>query len=312
MRKRLVRYGLITLSILFVGVNILAFNHARSFTTFSDVPEKDVDVDEMTFPEQVKVLFTGVKNPRPTQLVYPNGVYEHVTIESNEKLACWYFSVPDSKGTVIMFHGYKANKSQLLERASIIRAAGYNALLVDMMGAGGSTGSEVTIGYKEAVNVLDCYRYVEKRGEKNIYLFGISMGAAAIMKAVSDYDIHPAAIITEAPFARMSDAVRIRFNSIGLPYFPLGPMLVFWGGVQHGFWAFNHNPCDYARKIECPTLIIYGAKDKRVGRQEIDDIDHNLKAEHKVLVFPDAGHVNFMEQYKDEWTQAVVGFINRG
>jgi dienelactone hydrolase len=61
-----------------------------------------------------------------------------------------------------------------------------------------------------------------------------------------------------------------------VPAFPMAGFLVFWGGVQNGFWAFAHNPVDYAKKISCPTLLLYGEQDKNVSRQEIDAIYNNL------------------------------------
>lgn len=83
-----------------------------------------------------------------------------------------------------------------------------------------------------------------------IFLYGVSMGTAAMMKAVAQENIHPDAIILELPFARMLDAVRSRFREIGIPPFPIAELAVFWGGIQHGFNAFSHNPVLYAEKIE--------------------------------------------------------------
>src|SRR5690606_19242071 len=123
--------------------------------------------------------------------------YETIYIQSNERLECWLLKVPGAKGTVLMFHGYKDDKTGLLGRAYLLNQAGYNTMLVDMMGAGGSTGSRVTIGYDEAQNVKDCYQYLQDRGEQKIVLFGISMGAAAQMKAIADYNLQPVCMIAE-------------------------------------------------------------------------------------------------------------------
>ena len=71
---------------------------------------------------------------------------------------------------------------------------------VDFMGSGGSEGNQTTIGFLEAKQVKTCFDYLTEKGEKNIFLFGTSMGSVAIMKAISDFDIKPKAIISALIF----------------------------------------------------------------------------------------------------------------
>src|SRR5271165_3552750 len=97
----------------------------------------------------------------------------------------------------------------------------YNSLLVDFMGSGGSERNQTTIGYKEAQEVRDCYNYIQQSWEQNIYLYGASMGAVAIMKSIKDYKIQPKAIIIECPFATMYQAVCARFRMLHVTAIPL-------------------------------------------------------------------------------------------
>ncbi|HEY9177075.1 MAG TPA: alpha/beta hydrolase [Flavipsychrobacter sp.] len=310
-RKRFIRVLLYSLLIVFIAANVLAYNHAHKFTNFSKVPETGFDTDNLSLGEKIKYACMGVDNPRPCTKTYPAGQFETVYIKSNTDLECWMLRAENPKGTVLMFHGYKADKSDLLDRAYIINNAGYNTLLVDFMGSGGSAGSEVTIGYHEAQNVSDCYNYIAKQGEENIMLFGISMGAAAIMRSIAVDSISPKAVVIEAPFGSMLRAVTNRFGNVGFPPFPMAQLLVFWGGVQHGFWAFGHNPAEYAKQINCPVMIIYGAKDDRVTMDEITDIQDNIRSDCKLAVYPNAGHVNFLTGYRQQWANDVLSFAGK-
>lgn len=89
----------------------------------------------------------------------------------------------------------------------------------------------------------------------------------------------------------------------------MAALLVFWGGVENGFWAFGHNPTEYANQVNVPTLLLYGEQDKNVSRQEIDDIYANLKGYKVLKTYELAGHENYLIQYKDEWTGDVTAFL---
>jgi len=310
MSTRLKKFLYVLLAV-FVLMNVVAFNHAWKFTHFTGTDIPGTDHKNMSAAGLIKTAFFGIDNPRPARNWLPDRPYETIHIQSNEDLECWMIPAKNARGTVLMFHGYKDDKTGLLGRAYMLNDAGYNTMLVDMMGAGGSTGNRVTIGYDEAENVLDCYKYLEEKGEQKIVLFGISMGAAALMKATADHNLKPACIIAEAPFSTMRETVAIRFDMMGVPKFPMAHLLVIWGGLQHSFWGYNHNPSDYARQITSPTLIMFGGKDDRVKLSEEQDIINNLQGEKELIIYPEAGHVNFMGKYKDQWAEDITSFIGK-
>ena len=84
--------------------------------------------------------------------------------------------------------------------AEEFRDLGYNVMMVDSRAHGNSGGNITTIGYCESEEVKFAKDYMQQTGEKNIFLLGVSMGAVEIVKAVSDYQLHPSGIIIEMPF----------------------------------------------------------------------------------------------------------------
>jgi alpha-beta hydrolase superfamily lysophospholipase len=165
---------------------------------------------------------------RPDNYSYPVQKFETVRIQSNKNIECWKINTENSRGTVILFHGYDNSKSSMIGRSNEFIKMGYSTLLVDFMGSGGSEGMQTTIGFKEAEEVKSCYDYARSKGEQNIILFGTSMGAAAILKAIHDYKIIPSDIIIECPFSAIFSAVCNRFEAVNIPIFPLAPILTFW------------------------------------------------------------------------------------
>jgi len=297
-------------------MNIVASFHAYKFTHFAENRmEKTKSPGKLSSLDKIKTLLFGVNNPRPFNKGKPIIHYKTINLQSNKKTECWYIEsgkLPGNDsalGNVIIFHGYSGNKSSMLDKSEVFLNLGYNTLLVDFMGSGGSEGNQTTLGYKEAEEVKTTFEYLTKQGEKNIYLFGTSMGAVAILKAISDYNLNPKGIIIECPFGSMYQTTCARFKTMNIPTFPMADLLVFWGGVENGFWAFGHNPTEYAKKVNCPTLLLFGEQDKNVSRQEIDDIYKNLKGKKTLKTYKLAGHENYLLKYKVEWTNDITKFL---
>lgn len=295
----------------FVVMNVIAFLHAYKFTHFTaSAFERTKDPKKLSVSSKMKILFSGIDNPRPRNKTGPAHAYETVRIQSTTMLECWKITTPDSKGTVVMFHGYAGMKASLLERADEFIKLGYSILLVDFMGSGGSEGDQTSIGFTEADQVRDCLAYVSSYESGNTILFGTSMGAAAILKAMNDYALRPEALILECPFGSLYKTVCARFRLMGVPAFPMAGLLCFWGGAQNGYWAFSHNPAQYAKSVNCPTLILFGERDNRVSNEETDLIFNNLGGEKTLKKYPQEGHDVFLDANRDQWQADVSMFMS--
>jgi len=293
-------------------MNVVAFMHGWRFTHFIEAKvAKTKSPDELTIGEKIKAIVTGVSNPKSVITLKPE-TFTTFTLQSNKTLVGWEVktdSIP-AKGTVVFCHGYGGCKSSMVTRAKEFTDLGYNAVLFDFMGSGESEGVQSTLGVFEAEEVKDVFEMVKQKGEKNVYLFGSSMGATAIMRAMATWSMAANGIILEFPFGTMYNTVCNRFRNMGLPVFPMAGFLVFWGGVQNGFWAFSHNPDTYATKINVPMLLLYGKKDKTVMPEETEAIYAQYAGPKEVQVFEDAGHETFLNtKYASLWRERVRHFM---
>lgn len=238
--KKVLKLVVRWLLILFVLINIIAAFHAYKFTHFYDHTTSVVKGPElMTGWEKAKVVLFGVNYAKRPIYVTPEYPYQNFHIITNDHIGLngWYLPQKTARGTVILFHGHGGNKSGVLTEANLFYNYGYNVCMVDFRAHGNSQGNVCTIGYKESADVKAAYDYVAAKGEKNIVLWGISLGAATITKAMAEYDeIHPEKVILEMPFGSLTDAVKGRMRMMNLPTQPLTTLLTFWGGAEHGFW----------------------------------------------------------------------------
>ena len=295
---------------LFVLINISAAFQAYQFTHFQEGIIKPGPVKDMSIGAKLKALLIGIPRPRPKSDTIPAHEFRTVVLQSNVKIACWHIKNDGAKGTVILFHGFGASKANLLGRADEFMKMGYSTFLVDFMGSGASEGNCTTIGYLEAEEVKTCYEYLQKAGERNIILFGNSMGASAILKAMNDYHLNPSSIILEVPFGTMYKTTCARFKVMGVPPFPLASLLVFWGGVENGYWAFGYKPIEFAKEVKCPALLMWGEQDEYVRREETEGIYHNLAGRKVLKTFPEARHEDYFNKYKAEWVRDICSFLS--
>ncbi|HXB44727.1 MAG TPA: alpha/beta fold hydrolase [Puia sp.] len=309
---KLLRRGLLTLLVGFILLNTAAVFQAYKLTRFYDSAPPYVPTEQGTFWNKTKAILFGVSAQKSRNSVLPDTPYETIYFKTSDgfRLEGWYIQDPHPKGTVILFHGHGGSKSGVLQEGYYFASLGYNLLLVDFRAHGGSQGNICTMGFKESADVKAAWDYTVARGEKNIILWGTSLGASTIIKAISDYNIKPKKIILEMPFGSLLQAVRGRVRLMGLPEEPISSLLTFWGGVEHGFFAFGFKPCAYAKKISCPVLLQWGQKDPRVTRSEIDCIYSHLQSKDRRLVIYENGtHASLYENAPGTWRKEISSFM---
>jgi alpha-beta hydrolase superfamily lysophospholipase len=308
-----------------VLLNLIAFLHARAMTHYTDpLGGHTLSPDKLSLVQKVGVLFTGVKLPRPINLWTPadEGMPFAVhRFESSDgiQLEAWHVAADDHstprgrRGLVLIFPGYTEAKSYCLHEARVFHDLGCDVLLVDFRGCGGSSGDVTTIGWREADDVQAALAYARKAlAPRQCILFGDSMGAAAVLRAIAVHDdVRPDGIIVGAPYDRLLTTVEHRFTTMGLPSFPFARLLVFWGGIGQHFSPFDMDPIRYATSATCPALFLQGADDPWVRPVEGQAVFNSLASSHKSFVlFDRAGHVPLCGADPKKWRQVIAAYLD--
>ena len=317
-RRRVIVLLLATV-LLLVGPNMLAWNQAWAMTHYAAAGERTAPPEELSLIGKLRTVLMGVTVPRPSNSATPAAIdlqYEWRTIGVEDgALEAWYVPSAGTRGAIVlMFPAYAESKSGLLPAARALSGLGYDSLMVDFRGAGGSTGSDTTLGMREARDVAAAFRYARQEWPgRPVALYGVSMGAVAAMRAVAAEGVQPDALVLESPFDTLLNTVRNRFHATGLPDFPAAEMLVFWGRVQHGFDGFAHNPVEYARSVRCPTLLMYGDRDRRVTPSQSTGIYDALgpRIYKRAVEFGDAGHETLVLRDPRLWASHVDQLLRR-
>lgn len=309
--KKSLKFLAKTCLLLFVLLNVMVMFHAYKLTHFYEKNDTAItNQNSITSWGKSKQIFFGT-NAVKQQNIAPDTAVQTVKLitADNLMLEGWYLPAENARGSVALFHGHGGKKSSMLPEAAVFRRLGYNTFLLDFRAHGSSEGHTSTIGYKESEDVKLAYNYLAKRGEKNIVLYGISLGAATITKAIDDYTLEPSKLILEMPFASLPDAVNGRLKMMHMTPQPLGTLLTFWGGIEHGFWAFNLEPAEYAKKINCPVLMQWGRNDPRVSVTETTTIFNNIKSDKKLVIYEESGHESLYKKEPGKWSAEVATFL---
>lgn len=311
-----IRTPCLLLALLFLAINAIAYMHARALTHFTRDGTRTPPPESMSPLEKAGVLLTGIRLPKPSSDATPDDFgmsFESCRLQCGEdgELDAWYISRPKARGLVLLFHGYASCKAALLPEAKALHDLGYATFMLDFRGSGTSSGWETTIGYHEAQDVASAAAFVHDRWPtRPLIFYGQSMGSAAILRSVAVHGVRPDAIVIESPFDRLLSTAENRFDAMGIPSFPSARLLVFWGGVQHGYNGFAHNPADYAVHVACPVLHLHGEVDPRVTREQADAVFERFAGNKRFELFLGSGHRPLLAERPHQWRAAVSQFVS--
>ena len=295
--------------------NVAAFRHARAFGEYASSGVRTQPPEKLTPAGRLAILINGVTVPRPENQRTPQSdglEYETQRFPGarGETIEAWSIPCPDTRGVVVLFHGYGGSKDSLIEPAIKFREMGWSTVLIDFHGNGGSSGKHVSAGWHEADDVASALGETRKTvKQKPVVLYGSSMGAVAILRAIHVRGARPDGVILECPFDRLVTTVGHRFSAMNLPPIPLSQLLVYWGGFQQDFDGFTHNPTEYAKSVTCPAMVMHGDQDPRVSMQEARSVFANLVGPKRFTSLSGVGHQSYLTARPEEWRRGVAEFL---
>lgn len=119
---------------------------------------------------------------------------------------------------------------------------GYNILLIDLRSHGKSEGKIYSFGYYERIDILSWCNYInENYNDKKIVLFGVSMGATAMMMCMGDSRLpnNVKVLIDDCGFTEAYEQIGYRVKLLHkLPFFPFILIMSVITKIRFGF-SFN-------------------------------------------------------------------------
>jgi hypothetical protein len=271
--------------------------------------------EQLSRGQRAALLLRGVCMTRPRNATRPADFGLAARTErlaaGDGEIEVWWLRHDQPRGTVLVLPGYAEAKADLLPDARGWLDLGFSVGLVDFRGAGGSSGSDFTLGFREAEDVRAAAAAWQRAGRPggHLLLYGHSMGGAAALRAVAELGVPADGVIAVSVFDRMRSAIRERFRAVGAPAFPSSDLLVFWGGVRRGFNGFALNPADYAARSRVPLLLLHGSADRRAPIGQASNVAARAAGRVQLELFPGAGHESLVARDPARWRAAIEHWL---
>lgn len=188
--------------------------------------------------------------------------------EDGVELAGWWFDHEDAEVAVVVCHGHRGSKADMLGIGPGLHRAGHSVLVFDFRGNGESGDGPQSLAHHEQADVraaIDLVR--EKRPDLPIAVVAFSMGAAtAILEAASDDRVQ--AMVLDSPFATMRDVVAANFRRYRMPSGPILPLVDLVTRARYGYAFAQVRPLDVFGDLDRPILLLHGTEDRVIPFDE--------------------------------------------
>jgi uncharacterized protein len=234
-----------------------------------------------------------------------------ITTKSRLPIVGWFAKGVSGQGAVLLLHGVRGDRRDMLGRALSLRSSGYSVLLVDLPSHGESGGSRITFGLSEAEGVTAALKYMHQRlhGEK-IGVIGVSMGAAALVYASETSPL--AAVVLESMYPTITEAVEDRIEArIGHIGRAFAPALLIQLPIRLGINKDDLRPIDSLPFLQAPVLIVSGDQDKHTKLTETQRLYGAAREPKELWIVRGAGHVNLHSYDRKSYEIRVYSFLAR-
>lgn len=241
----------------------------------------------------------------------------NVTFDATDGVRLVGSLIPASgaRATVVLVHGFKNTRADMLDYASFLHDAGYAVLAYDSRGCGESAGA-FGVGATEDRDVRGAVAFLKASGGDSaakIAVLGVSLGAGdALLAAARDARID--AVIADSSWAdervQLARMYSVSVGPLAVPLLPYEPALV---DALVGGRLEDARPRDQIARIAPRPLFLIHSADDENATTPLEDAEAMFASagEPKDLwIAPRGGHAGALAAQRDEYVRRVLAFLD--
>jgi fermentation-respiration switch protein FrsA (DUF1100 family) len=215
------------------------------------------------------------------------------------------------RGAILLLHGIRADRRQMVQRARFLHEQGYAILLIDLPGQGASTADAVTFGLTEAEGVRVALAELRRRNAgQRIGVIGVSLGAASLVLCRDCGQLD--AVVLESMYPTIEEAVadrlKMRFGAAGGP---LSELLLMQLPLRLGISREQLRPIDHVGSLKASLLIAAGSADQHTTLPETQRLFQAAAEPKELWVVAGAGHVDLHAFSAADYERRIGVFMAR-
>lgn len=241
----------------------------------------------------------------------------HIRSVDGLLLYAHYLPAEHAKRFVLLSHGYKGSGfGDFAYTARFLHENHCNLLFIDQRCCGASEGEYITFGAKEQYDIQRWAFYIAERNKENlpIYLYGESMGAAAVLMASGHPLPHEVkGLIADCGFCSMKEQLQdIAANWFHLPRVDLLLFRVdLFCRIFAGFCMKDADTTKAMRENKRPVLFFHGMKDTYVDPQNTRYHYSVCRAPKELVMIPEARHLCSPYENPDLYRKKILEFFSK-
>jgi len=244
--------------------------------------------------------------------------FEKVILTTEDGLELKGWLVPSATGsieqTVILLHGYPADKGNLLGWAEFLHDE-FGLLFFDFRYFGESEGSFTSLGDRERLDVLSAIAFLKSRDVRSIGLMGFSFGGAvALLTLEKTADVD--AVVTDSAFANLDLIGKVYWGDIPfLGFFerPLTALTKFFARLMLQVHPEEVIPEKKVRGTTLPMLLIHSREDALITVEHAERLKEALQdnPQAEIWIIEKGIHGALPQNIKDSYEQKVLIFFRK-
>ena len=230
--------------------------------------------------------------------------------QSGATLRGWYVRGERGAGIIVIMHGVRASRVDMLDRARFLRRAGHGVLLFDFQAHGESTGERITFGYLESRDAQAAIAFARSSApDERVGALGVSLGGAAIILSHPPLAVDAAVLEQVYPTIEEAVANRIALRLGGWSRY-LSPLLVWQLYPTLGVSGAALRPVERVSRIQCHKMFIAGGRDQHTTLSQSEALFAAAGSPKDLWVLPEARHVDLHRFGKEQYEARVGRFFS--
>jgi pimeloyl-ACP methyl ester carboxylesterase len=232
-----------------------------------------------------------------------------LTAADGYRISGWLIAGQASHGVVLLVHGVRADRRDMLPRAHFLHRLGYRVMLIDLPAHGESSGDFISYGVHDALAVTAALNYLHWHyPTEHIGAIGVSLGAAAVVLSQPKPALD--AVVLESMFPTIEQAVGNRLDyRLGTEAHLLSPLLLWQLPLRLHISPAQLRPISVIGQLHSPLLIAGGAIDRYTPPNETVQLYNAAQPPKSLWIVPGAAHVDLFDHDPVTYEAKVGGFL---